>query len=122
MTGSSTVGPTPTGPEALAVTTEDEHVVKEISALESGAAREPSLARRDVGREISLHREKMRGTIAARLLLLLAVLAVGALASVSLGLAPVDAIKDIVALIFAPLVSVFGAVTGFYYGASSSRS
>lgn len=66
-------------------------------------------------RDIVVLREKVRGQVARGLLALLAGVAILAIVLVVARAVTAAEAKDLVELLFTPLVGVFGAVTGFYY-------
>jgi len=66
--------------------------------------------------QVAVHRERLRGTIALGLLVLLGAVAIlPILASIWRG-ASRDDLETLMTLIFPSLIGVFGAVTGFYFG------
>jgi hypothetical protein len=69
-------------------------------------------------------RETLRGRIAGALLLILAFIVVGSFLSLWFGWGTNEELTNVLSLVFAPVVGLVGAVTGFYYGEkyTSSRS
>jgi len=62
------------------------------------------------------HREWVRGFLAGALLFILFFVVVAAFATIWFGKGANGALSDLMKLIFAPLVALVGAATGFYYG------
>ena len=58
----------------------------------------------------------MRGWIALVLLAILALIVVVSLLTVALGWAPTEDLVRVLGLLFAPIVGLVGAATGFYFG------
>ncbi len=68
-------------------------------------------------RPSDLVRENTRGKIALRLLYLIGLVIVGTFASVAWNWTATNAeLKDLLTALFNPLVGLFGAVIGFYFG------
>lgn len=61
-------------------------------------------------------RERMRGWIAIGLLALLSFVVISSLITVAARWAPTEDVVRVLGLLFAPLVGLVGAATGFYYG------
>ena len=61
-------------------------------------------------------REGWRGRIAAGLLVLITGIVVGAFAVVALDWATARQLQDLLTAVFNPIVGLFGAVIGFYFG------
>ncbi len=61
-------------------------------------------------------REKKRGQIALILILLLVGIVFGSFVTLSFGWVKPDALEKLLTVVFAPIVGLVGAVTGFYYG------
>jgi hypothetical protein len=66
-------------------------------------------------------RERMRDRIAGWLLGLLIGVIAAMLAGLATGRLPIDALEKIAAVILSPVIGLFGAVVGFYYGEQSRR-
>jgi hypothetical protein len=66
-------------------------------------------------------REKIRGRIAQGLLFTLVGIVAGIFLTVWLKLASLDDVLKLVAAVLTPVIGVFGAVTGFYFGSSRRR-
>lgn len=64
----------------------------------------------------SPERERMRGWIAVALLAILAVIVLISLLTVAFHWAPTDDLVRVLGLLFAPIVGLVGAATGFYFG------
>ena len=71
----------------------------------------------DPGRD----REMIRGYLAIGILIILAVVVVGAFLTVWLDLGTREDLDLILTALLSPVVGLFGAVSGFYYGSRTSR-
>lgn len=67
----------------------------------------------------SRDRERVRGTIAKWLILLLVAIIAALLGGVFAGRLTVDELERVAAVIISPVVGLLGAVLGFYYGEQS---
>lgn len=65
------------------------------------------------------HRERWRGKVAAGLLGMLGFIIVGSFVSLWFNWARQTELEALLTIIFAPVIGLVGAVTGFYYGAQS---
>lgn len=92
------------------------NAVEELDLTAEPEADVPPATPRSVPVEVQIAQEGWRGRLAVGLLLLIALIVVAAFASVALGWARGSALKDLLALVFTPLVGLFGAVIGFYFG------
>lgn len=64
-------------------------------------------------------REGWRGRLAMGLLVVLALTVAAAFAATAFDWTTSASLKDLLALVFSPLVGLFGAVIGFYFGTSA---
>jgi hypothetical protein len=76
---------------------------------------------REVPVEVQVAREGMRGRIALGLLLVIAGAVAGAFAATALDWAAPADLKDLLTQIYNPLVGLFGAVIGFYFGSMNTQ-
>jgi hypothetical protein len=67
-------------------------------------------------------RERMRGYIAMSLLALLIGVIVAMLLGLATGRLAIEALEKVAAVILSPVIGLFGAVIGFYYGEQSMIS
>ena len=100
----------------------------------SGGAREPQLnltADRVTDRvnqpepapfDPSRQRESMRGVVAGLLLVILAFIIIAAFLSYWFNWASQDQIEGLLTIVFAPMIGLVGAATGFYFGSTEARS
>lgn len=71
--------------------------------------------------EVPLTREHVRGRIALGLLAVISIqIAMAWVTAISSAMPP-TALRDLLAITLAPVVAVFGTVTGFYYGTISGE-
>jgi len=70
----------------------------------------------------SRQRESMRGVVAGLLLVILAFIITAAFLSYWFNWASQDEIEGLLTIVFAPLIGLVGAATGFYFGSTESRS
>lgn len=66
-------------------------------------------------------REQIRGYIALGLLALFMLIVFGSFLSLIFHWIPLNDLKEILTIIFGPLIALLSAVTGFYYGEQSKR-
>ena len=71
---------------------------------------------------VEQQREALRGRIAAWLLAILGFIVVGSFVSLWFGWGETAALTDLLTLLFAPMIGLVGAVTGFYYGEKYSST
>jgi hypothetical protein len=67
-------------------------------------------------------RESIRGVVAALLLGLLCFIVIASFLSYWLDVVEQDALEGLLTIIFAPVIGLVGAATGFYFGGSSDRA
>lgn len=72
--------------------------------------------------DLTQDREETRHLFGLILLALFAVTVLGSLAALFVGAIDATALKDILAIVIPPEVSLLGAVLGFYYGTKSGGS
>jgi hypothetical protein len=71
---------------------------------------------REVPVQVQVVREGMRGRVALGLLLVIAGAVAGAFAATALHWAQPADLKDLLTEVYNPLIGLFGAVIGFYFG------
>ena len=70
----------------------------------------------------SRQRESMRGVVAGLLLVILAFIIIAAFLSYWFNWASQDQIEGLLTIVFAPMIGLVGAATGFYFGSTEARS
>ncbi len=98
---------------------EEPRATKEPEVLDltsEPAAAQEAPQPREVPVEVQVVREGMRGRIALGLLLVIAGAVAGAFAAAALNWAKPADLKDLLTQVYNPLVGLFGAVIGFYFG------
>jgi hypothetical protein len=96
-------------------------VVNELDLTDEPAPATDSPSPREVPVEVQVAREGMRGRIAIGLLLVIAGAVGGAFAATALDWAAPADLKDLLTQVYNPLVGLFGAVIGFYFGSMNAQ-
>jgi chromate transport protein ChrA len=82
----------------------------------------PETPPREVPVQVQLMREGYRGLIAVGLLLVIAGAVAAAFAASALHWAEPPALKDLLTQVYNPLIGLFGAVIGFYFGSMGQNA
>lgn len=96
--------------------------VKELDLTDEPSPGAEPASPREVPVEVQVAREGMRGRIAIGLLLVIAGAVTGAFAATALDWAAPPDLKDLLTQVYNPLVGLFGAVIGFYFGSMNSQA
>jgi hypothetical protein len=113
-TTATTVSPTTTTTQAPTITTTGPPAELDLTKTEPPPIGAPQPA--FVGQEPIGPREKTRGQVAAVLLGILAFLVAGSFISLWFDWASSEELDTLLTILFAPIIGLVGAATGFYFG------